>query len=79
MTDQVLYNEFKKFPSVYDCKVHLDVNTNKSRGFAFVRFRLKDESEQAMATMDNHVLFGRKIRVRRNYNSTGPPQYYKNV
>jgi len=62
-TDETLREGFSKYGNVEEAVVVKDRDTNRSRGFGFVRFGSKDEADQALAGMNNVDFDGRTIRV----------------
>ena len=54
---------FKKFGEVGDIYIPRDQNTHESRGFAFVRYYVERDADDAMDAMDGKVIDGREIRV----------------
>jgi RNA recognition motif-containing protein len=55
------------FPSVYEAKVICDPISRKSKGYGFVKFQSKEESERALQEMSGKVIGGRPIKM--NYAS----------
>jgi len=62
-TDETLREGFAKYGTVEEAVVVKDRDTNRSRGFGFVRFASKDEADEALANMNNVDFDGRTIRV----------------
>jgi len=62
-TDETLREGFSKYGNVEEAVVVKDRDTNRSRGFGFVRFGSKEEADQALAGMNNVDFDGRTIRV----------------
>ncbi|EER25854.1 Glycine-rich RNA-binding protein 2, mitochondrial precursor, putative [Coccidioides posadasii C735 delta SOWgp] len=62
-TDETLRQGFSKFGSIEEAIVVKDRDTNRSRGFGFVRFASEGEAEAAMNEMNNQEFDGRTIRV----------------
>lgn len=62
-TDETLYEGFEQFGKVEEAVVVKDRDTNRSRGFGFVRFATKAEADEALAKMNNTEFDGRLIRV----------------
>lgn len=62
-TDETLRHGFEQFGSVEEAVVVKDRDTNRSRGFGFVRFSSKDEADEALSKMNNTEFDGRQIRV----------------
>ncbi|KAJ9616163.1 uncharacterized protein PV06_00791 [Exophiala oligosperma] len=62
-TDETLNEGFQRFGKVEEAVVVKDRDTNRSRGFGFVRFATKEEADQALENMNNTEFDGRLIRV----------------
>jgi len=62
-TDETLYEGFQQFGKVEEAVVVKDRDTNRSRGFGFVRFATKPEADEALQRMNNTEFDGRIIRV----------------
>ncbi|KAJ9615713.1 hypothetical protein H2200_001790 [Cladophialophora chaetospira] len=62
-TDETLHEGFQQFGKVEEAVVVKDRDTNRSRGFGFVRFSTKAEADQALQRMNNTEFDGRLIRV----------------
>ncbi|KIX01723.1 uncharacterized protein Z518_09449 [Rhinocladiella mackenziei CBS 650.93] len=62
-TDETLYEGFQRFGKVEEAVVVKDRDTNRSRGFGFVRFATKGEADEALQRMNNTEFDGRLIRV----------------
>ncbi|XP_053194135.1 uncharacterized protein LOC128378592 [Scomber japonicus] len=60
---ETLRQVFEKYGRVGDVHIPRDPCTRENRGFAFVRFHLKQDAEQALDGMDGTVLEGRELRV----------------
>ncbi|KAK2736287.1 hypothetical protein FQN57_000817 [Myotisia sp. PD_48] len=64
-TDETLRAGFEKYGVVEEAIVVKDRDTNRSRGFGFVRFSSDAEASNAMGGMNNQEFDGRTIRVDR--------------
>ncbi|EXJ78365.1 hypothetical protein A1O3_09526 [Capronia epimyces CBS 606.96] len=62
-TDDTLYEGFQQFGKIEEAVVVKDRDTNRSRGFGFVRFATKAEADEALQKMNNTEFDGRLIRV----------------
>ncbi|KAF9892914.1 hypothetical protein FE257_000506 [Aspergillus nanangensis] len=62
-TDETLRAGFEQHGNVEEAIVVKDRDTNRSRGFGFVRFSTQDEAQKAMEAMNNTEFDGRQIRV----------------
>ena len=54
---------FEKYGDIGDVYIPRDRYNRESRGFAFVRFYDRRDSEDAMDNLDGSILDGREIRV----------------
>lgn len=52
-SDETLREGFSRFGTIEEAVVVKDRDTNRSRGFGFVRFSSTDEAEQARSSMNN--------------------------
>ena len=72
VNEEILTNFFKKkYKSVIDSKIILDPSTKISKGYGFVKFSDKTESEKAISEMNGQLLNGKTIK-------TGTASYKKN-
>ncbi|RAH44159.1 RNA recognition motif domain-containing protein [Aspergillus brunneoviolaceus CBS 621.78] len=62
-TDETLRQGFQDFGVVEEAVVVKDHDTNRSRGFGFVRFATDEDADKAMEAMNNQEFDGRVIRV----------------
>ncbi|KAJ5108577.1 hypothetical protein N7456_005252 [Penicillium angulare] len=62
-TDETLRAGFEQFGTVEEAIVVKDRDTNRSRGFGFVRFSSETEADAAVEQMNNQDFDGRQIRV----------------
>ena len=62
-TEQELQREFEAFGEVGSVKIIIDHNTLKSRGFAFVEMRDRDQALTAIAGMNGKELAGQILKV----------------
>ncbi|KAL0677544.1 hypothetical protein Bca4012_005525 [Brassica carinata] len=58
-----LYPLFAKYGKVVDVFIPRDRRTGDSRGFAFVRYKYKDEAHKAVERLDGREVDGREITV----------------
>ncbi|KAL1975139.1 hypothetical protein VTN31DRAFT_3531 [Thermomyces dupontii] len=68
-TDDTLRQGFERFGIVEEAIVVKDRDTNRSRGFGFVRFSNEADAEAAIQDMNNQEFDGRIIRVDRAANN----------
>lgn len=72
VTEEVLNNFFKeKYKSVINSKIIVDPSTKISKGYGFVKFSDKLESERAISEMNGKTLNGKTMK-------TGTASYKKN-
>ena len=62
-TEQELQREFEAFGEVTSVKIITDHNTLKSRGFAFVEMRDRDQALAAIAGINGKELAGQTLKV----------------
>jgi len=60
--DQALHNAFSAFGSISEARIMRDPATNRSKGYGFVAFRIKEDAEKALREMNGEWLGGRAIR-----------------
>jgi len=70
-TDESLRDGFERYGRIEEAIVVKDRDTNRSRGFGFIRFSNESEAEAAIEGMNNQEFDGRLIRVDRAANSAG--------
>ena len=63
MTDEDLGKLFKTFGSVSECKVVLDRDSGRSKGFGFVEMPNQAEGEEAIKQLDGKEIDERNIKV----------------
>ncbi|KAL2520966.1 Polyadenylate-binding protein RBP47C [Forsythia ovata] len=64
VTDNLLHETFAcKYPSVKACKVVIDANTGRSKGYGFVRFGDENERSEAMTDMNGVYCSSRPMRI----------------
>ncbi|KAL2008889.1 hypothetical protein VTN00DRAFT_7083 [Thermoascus crustaceus] len=71
-TDETLRQGFEKYGTIEEAVVVKDRDTNRSRGFGFVRFSNESDAEAAMNAMTNQEFDGRVIRVDKASERVGP-------
>ncbi len=62
-TEQELQREFDSFGEVESVKIIIDRDTLKSRGFAFVEMRDRDQAVAAIAGINGKELAGQTLKV----------------
>ncbi|KAF4524928.1 hypothetical protein B566_EDAN013890 [Ephemera danica] len=60
-TDKDLMEHFSKFGDIESIKVKTDVNTGRSRGFAFIVFSSGDAIDKVLSSGDDHVINNKKV------------------
>ena len=63
LTDEEFSDAFAVFGEVVEAKVVMDRETNRSRGFGFVKYKDAGSAQTAKEEMDGADLKGRQIRV----------------
>ena len=72
VNEEILTNFFKeKYKSVINSKIIIDPSTKISKGYGFVKFSNKEESEKAITEMNGQTLNGKSMK-------TGMASYKKN-
>ena len=62
-TEETLRNQFSQFGQVESVSIIMDKFTNKSKGFGFVEMTEEKEADEAIATLNQKEIDGRKVRV----------------
>jgi RNA recognition motif-containing protein len=63
--EQAVANLFKAQGNIRGCKLVLNEDSGKSKGFAFVEMALDHEGEAAIKALHGHMLGKNKIRVKK--------------
>jgi len=63
MTDADLEAVFAEFGEVTSCKIIMDRETGRSKGFGFVEMGTQDAGAAAIAELDGKDINGRNIKV----------------
>jgi len=63
MTDADLEAVFAEFGDVTSCKIIMDRETGRSKGFGFVEMGTQDAGQAAIAELDGKDINGRNIKV----------------
>ena len=58
-----LSSEFEKFGEVQSCKIIIDRDTGRSKGFGFVEMVSEDDAQEAISNLDGKELAGRNLKV----------------
>lgn len=62
---QVILDYFSKYGTIVDGSIQRDRRTNRSRGFAFIRFLRSSSVELVMKHRDQHMIEGKWVDVKR--------------
>jgi peptidyl-prolyl isomerase E (cyclophilin E) len=71
VTGDVVRAAFIPFGDLLDVHVPVDPKVGAPRGYAFVLFESADDAKSAIDNMDNNVIHGQRIRVRKAQKRTG--------
>ncbi|KAJ1614606.1 RRM domain-containing protein [Cryptosporidium canis] len=66
VTEEVLTNAFKKYPSFEKCRVIRNKHTGKTRGYGFVSFTNPNDMLRAMKEMNRKYVGSRPITLKRS-------------
>jgi len=61
-TQEELKSYFEKFGELAHCEIKMDLNTKRSKGFGFIRFKTEDAAQLALDS--SHSLGGRNLEVK---------------
>jgi len=64
-TEEEVKALFQEYGTVQSCDLVLDKTTGGSKGFAFVEMPKSGEAKVAMKNLNNMIVAGNKIRVKR--------------
>lgn len=73
VTDDDLRAAFAEFGNVASAKIIMDRYSGRSKGFGFVEMNNDSEAEEAIKSLDNSDLQGRKLRVNQAKPKTDKP------
>lgn len=62
-TEEEIKTMFEKQGTVKDCRIIMDVNTNRSKGFCFVEMSTQKEANSAIEQFNGFDFDGRKLNV----------------
>lgn len=62
-TEETLRNQFSQFGEVESVTIIMDKMTNRSKGFGFVEMTDDDAARDAISTLNQKDIDGRKVRV----------------
>ncbi len=63
MSEEELNETFAEFGSIVSCKLIKDAGTGRSRGFGFIEYGSKEESDAAIEKMNNTEVQGKALVV----------------
>jgi len=63
MSEDQIRELFEEFGSIVNCKLIMNRDTGRSKGFGFVEFETKEEAEAAIAAMNNKEVQGKALVV----------------
>jgi len=64
VTNNILMQHFaKKYPSVYEAKVIVDMQTRTSKGYGFLRFSTHEQAMASIAEMQGQFILTRPIKL----------------
>ena len=62
-TEETLRNQFSQFGEVVSVAIIMDKFTNKSKGFGFVEMQEEAAADNAISTLNQKEIDGRRVRV----------------
>lgn len=62
-TEETLKTKFEEFGAVQEVKIMTDKFTNQSKGFGFINMEDDDSAFNAIRSINNSDIDGRKVRV----------------
>ena len=62
-TDNSLNDLFSQYGTVDSCRIVMDRDTGRSKGFGFVEMSTDDEAEKAISELNGKEIDGRSLRV----------------
>lgn len=66
VTDEILANAFRKYPSFQKARVLRDKRTGKTKGYGFISFKESEDYIKAMREMNGKYVGNRPIRLKRS-------------
>lgn len=76
-TEDQLEELFGQFGTILSVNIVFDRYTNKSKGFAFVEMEDEGSADEAIASLNNTELGGRKLRVNEALNKKPRQNNYR--
>lgn len=62
-SEEELKELFSEFSSIISCKIIMDFDSGRSKGFGFIEFESDDEANQAIEKFNGYDLNGKKLVV----------------
>lgn len=62
-TESTIHSLFSQHGSVESCRLIMDRETGRSKGFAFVEMSSDEEAQSVISTLDGHEVEGRALKV----------------
>ena len=63
MTEEELRTIFEEYGSILSCKLIVDLETGKSRGFGFIEYASKEDAQKAIDQVHDQEVKGKKLVV----------------
>jgi RNA recognition motif-containing protein len=63
-TEKILLSELEKFGRVLSCRIIVDRDSGKSKGYGFATFSNRYEALAAIEGLNNQMLDGRRVGVK---------------
>lgn len=77
-TEETLRNQFSQFGEVETVTIIMDKITNRSKGFGFVEMTDDDAARDAISTLNQKDIDGRKVRVNEAEERKSRPRFDNN-
>lgn len=77
-TEETLRNQFSQFGEVETVTIIMDKITNRSKGFGFVEMTDDDAARDAISTLNQKDIDGRKVRVNEAEERKSCPRFDNN-
>ena len=74
-TEETLRNQFSQFGEVETVTIIMDKITNRSKGFGFVEMTDDDAARDAISTLTQKDIDGRKVRVNEGEERKSRPRF----
>ncbi|MBQ0003908.1 MAG: RNA-binding protein [Treponema sp.] len=76
-TEETLRNQFSQFGEVVSVAIIMDKMTNRSKGFGFVEMAEDGAAAEAISTLNQKEIDGRKVRVNEAEERKPRPRFNK--